>query len=104
MTILDADNRCFQLGTVAVTVIAQYGSYSVLNCLSPSGAEHHHDAMLASIGDEQENQFIKDLAREKNPTFDFVMLGAFGRSNNGDKWQWMDGKPHARPGCSTELG
>ncbi|EYB87868.1 hypothetical protein Aduo_000156 [Ancylostoma duodenale] len=70
MTILDADNRCFQLG-----------------------AEHHHDAMLASIGDEQENQFIKDLAREKNPTFDFVMLGAFGRSNNGDKWQWMDGTP-----------
>ncbi|VDK84408.1 unnamed protein product, partial [Cylicostephanus goldi] len=36
MTILDADNRCFQLG-----------------------AEHHHDAMLASIGNEQENQFVK---------------------------------------------
>ncbi|PIO54504.1 hypothetical protein TELCIR_24132, partial [Teladorsagia circumcincta] len=60
MTILDADNRCFQLG-----------------------AESNHDAMLASIGDELENQFIKDLAREKNPHFDFVMLGAFGRSNNG---------------------
>ncbi|KAK6034090.1 lectin C-type domain protein [Cooperia oncophora] len=70
MTILDADNRCFQLGS-----------------------ESNHDAMLASIGDELENQFIKDLARETNPNFDFVMLGAFGRSNNGHKWKWMDGTP-----------
>ncbi|KJH44300.1 hypothetical protein DICVIV_09667 [Dictyocaulus viviparus] len=70
MTILDADNRCFQLAS-----------------------EHHHDAMLTSIGGELENQFIRDLAREKNPKFDFVMLGAFGRSNNGDKWKWMDGTP-----------
>ncbi|WKX89588.1 hypothetical protein Q1695_008891 [Nippostrongylus brasiliensis] len=70
MTILDADIRCFQLG-----------------------AEHNHDAMLASVTSDLENQFIKDLAREKNPQYDFVMLGAFGRSNNGDKWQWMDGTP-----------
>uniref|UniRef100_A0A0K0DG21 C-type lectin domain-containing protein n=1 Tax=Angiostrongylus cantonensis TaxID=6313 RepID=A0A0K0DG21_ANGCA len=69
MTILDADNRCYQL------------------------AEHHHDAMLTSISGEFENQFIKDLAREKNSKFDFVMLGAFGRSNNGNKWKWMDGTP-----------
>lgn len=48
--------------------------------------------MLASVTSEKENVFISELARDKNEGFDFAFLGAFGKSNNGQKWRWMDGK------------
>lgn len=47
--------------------------------------------MLASITSERENSFIGELARERNEAFDFAFLGGFGKSNNGNKWRWMDG-------------
>ncbi|CAD6189827.1 unnamed protein product [Caenorhabditis auriculariae] len=68
MTILEADDRCFSFGL-----------------------EHRQDAMLTSVSDEMENKFVLELAKEKNSNFEFVFLGGYGRSNNGNKWHWMDG-------------
>ncbi|CAI4230236.1 unnamed protein product [Auanema sp. JU1783] len=68
LTILEADNRCFQMGY-----------------------EHNQDAMLASIANAQENSFILKIVKERKANFDFVLLGGFGRSNDGSKWHWMDG-------------
>lgn len=68
MTILEADNKCFDYGF-----------------------EHRQDAMLTSIGSESENQFVMKLAKEKDANFEFIYLGGYGRSRNGNKWHWMDG-------------
>ena len=84
MTILDADNRCFDLGR-------QFSTVSISKTLIVSGSEYRQDAMLTSIENESENKFVYNLAKEKNPNFDFIFLGGYGRSNNGNKWNWMDG-------------
>ncbi|CAB3407317.1 unnamed protein product [Caenorhabditis bovis] len=68
MTILEADNRCFDYGL-----------------------EHRQDAMLTSVGNADENEFIMNLAKATNPNVEFIYLGGYGRSNNGHKWHWMDG-------------
>lgn len=48
--------------------------------------------MLTSISNGSENQFVMNLAKEKDANFEFIYLGGYGRSNNGNKWHWMDGK------------
>lgn len=48
--------------------------------------------MLTSIESESENQFVMNLAKEKDANFEFIYLGGYGRSRNGNKWHWMDGE------------
>uniref|UniRef100_A0AC35GKQ3 C-type lectin domain-containing protein n=1 Tax=Panagrolaimus sp. PS1159 TaxID=55785 RepID=A0AC35GKQ3_9BILA len=56
-----------------------------------SGAESKEDAALVSVTNAYENKFVMDLARRRQPNWQYIFLGAIGDTKSRKHWDWVDG-------------